>query len=116
MPITISIGWNQEFNAPDFGSLEATCDVRLEVDPHLLEADLEGFQQRVKNALVICRQAVENELASQSSSGPDADAGTAAAAEITPKPAHAESNGSNASRSPACRNGDSYSGTLSTWL
>jgi hypothetical protein len=79
MHITISVGWSREINTPDFGSLKATCIVSFAVDHHLFEAGMEGALQYVKNALVVCRQAVEGELDCQPCSGSGNDAGNPAA-------------------------------------
>ena len=63
MPITITTGLSKKIGLPDYGSLGATCNVSFEVGHDLLESDLEGFQCKVKNAFVACRQAVNDELA-----------------------------------------------------
>ena len=63
MPLTIRTGLSKKVGLPDYGSLGATCEVTFEASHGLLEDDLDGFHQRVKNAFVACRQAVLDELA-----------------------------------------------------
>lgn len=115
MHITISVGWSQEISSPDSGRLEATCNVSFAVDHHLFEADLESVLQYVNNALVVCRQAVEGELASQTRSGPDDDAGNSAVKQTVPEALRASHSGSNGSGSRRY-NGDGFSGTVPTQL
>jgi hypothetical protein len=62
MAIKVSVGVSKKVGLPAYGSAGASCDLELEVDPHLLESDLAGFHERLRAAYVAARQAVEDEL------------------------------------------------------
>lgn len=47
---------------PGYGSAGASCNLELEVDTSLLDADLAGFHDRVKAAYVAAQQAVQDQL------------------------------------------------------
>jgi len=63
MPMTVTTGLSKKVGTPNYGSVGAMCNITFEADHNLLEHDLEGFQQRVKNAFVAARQAVQDQLA-----------------------------------------------------
>jgi len=63
--MTVKVGLAKKVGQPDFGSLGASCDIELELDGGLLFHDLDGLQEKVRAAYVACRQAVNDELASQ---------------------------------------------------
>jgi hypothetical protein len=62
MPMTINVGLSKKVGLPDYGSVGATCNVTFEADHNLLDRDLEGFHQRVKNGFIACKQAVQDQL------------------------------------------------------
>jgi hypothetical protein len=63
MGVRLSVGLQKKVGLPDFGSLGASCHVEFEIDRGLLEHDLDGFHQKVADAFVACRQAVQDQLA-----------------------------------------------------
>lgn len=65
MPLRVSTGLSKKQGLPNFGSTGASCTVEFELEASLLQTDLEGFRQHVKNAFVACSQAVADELARQ---------------------------------------------------
>jgi hypothetical protein len=63
MSLKLSVGLSKKVGQPDYGSLGASCGVEVELDPSLLQVDLDGFHARVRDAFVACQQAVNDELA-----------------------------------------------------
>jgi hypothetical protein len=61
--LKLNVGLSKKIGQPDYGSLGASCHVEVELDGSLLQADLEGFQERAMRAFAACRQAVTDELA-----------------------------------------------------
>ena len=67
MSLKLSVGLSKKVGQPDYGSLGASCGVEVELDPSLLQVDLDGFHARVRDAFIACQQAVNDELARLSS-------------------------------------------------
>jgi hypothetical protein len=63
MGVKLSVGLQKKVGLPEFGSYCASCHVEFEVDRCLIENDLDGFHQKVSDAFVACRQAVNDQLA-----------------------------------------------------
>jgi len=84
MPLTLNVGISRKLGLPDFGSVGATCNVSVELDAALLTREPDAFQRHVRNAYAACSQAVNDELARQTTPGMVAPSGngvhTAAAA------------------------------------
>jgi hypothetical protein len=107
MPMSINVGLSKKVGLPDYGSVGATCNVQFEADHNLLDRDLEAFQQRVKNAFVACRQAVQDQLARELNASASSNNGTA-----TREPAKAANgtNGNGAGNNHANSNGNRTNG------
>jgi hypothetical protein len=86
MPLILNVGLAKELRQPDGGSVGASCNVRVELDAALWTGDPDAFHRRVRNAYAACRQAVNRELARQTT-GPS---GNGAHGVIRRKPAHAQ--------------------------
>ena len=63
MPLKLNVSVSKKVGQPDFGSLGAVCGVELELSEGLLQSDLDAFQRQVRDAYVVCDQAVSDELA-----------------------------------------------------
>jgi len=69
MPLTLNVGISKKIGQPDFGSVGATCNVSVELDAALLTREPDAFQRHVRNAYAACSQAVNEELARQTTPG-----------------------------------------------
>jgi hypothetical protein len=63
MSMKLFVGVSRKVGLPDYGSVDASCGLELEVESGLLERDLEAFHARVRDAYVAAHQAVHDELA-----------------------------------------------------
>ena len=77
MPLTLNVGISKKIGLPDFGSVGATCNVSVELDAALLTREPDSFQRHVRNAYAACSQAVNDELARQTTPGASAPPGNA---------------------------------------
>jgi hypothetical protein len=63
MPMKLNVGVSRKVGLPNYGSVGASCNLELELDPTLLERDLEAFHTQIRSAYVAAHQAVHKELA-----------------------------------------------------
>ena len=65
MPLKLHVGVTRKLGLPAFSSVGASCHIELELDldPDILETDLDGFHQKVRSAYVAANQAVNDQLA-----------------------------------------------------
>jgi hypothetical protein len=108
--MTVTTGLSKKVGTANYGSVGATCSITFEADHNLLENDLEGFQQRVKNAFVAARQAVHDELARELNAPASNGSAAAEPAKATNGTSgvgnnHANGNGANGNESNGSRNG-----------
>jgi hypothetical protein len=69
MALKLSIGFQKKIGLADYGSLGANCHVEFEIDPSLLQTNIEGFHEKARHAFVACQQAVNDQLARQAQNG-----------------------------------------------
>src|SRR5947208_1587697 len=69
MAVKLSVGFQKKSGLPNYGSLGARCDVEFEIDPSLLQSDLEGFHEKARRAFSACQQAVNDQLARSGANG-----------------------------------------------
>lgn len=107
MPLTLNVGVSKKVGLPDYGSVSATCNVTVELDANLLQADLESFHNRVRGAYVACAKAVNDELARQQGHE-GSNGGGSNAPGASSVPAHHGNGTGNGQDQPA--NGNGYGG------
>jgi hypothetical protein len=71
MGMKISVGLQKKVGQPNFGSAGASYHVEFEVDPGLIEINLEAFYGKVNSAFLACRQAVNAQLRQQEGNQPE---------------------------------------------
>ncbi len=65
MSLRLNVGVSKKVGLPSFSSVGASCHIELdlELEPGVLETDLDGFHRRVRSAYVAAHQAVNDQLA-----------------------------------------------------
>jgi hypothetical protein len=63
MPLKLNVGVSRKVGLPDSCSVGASCNLEVELDPGLLQHDLDGFHAQVRDVFVAAQQAVNDELA-----------------------------------------------------
>ena len=109
MPMRLNVGVSKKLGMPEYSSIGATCNIELELEARLLEADLDGFHAQVRSAYVAAQQAVNDELArlqAQPAPPPAVTAGS------VPGPGHRNGSRAEASGVPA-RTGGAAAGPAS---
>ncbi len=61
MPLKLNVGVSKKIGLPEYSSVGASCHLEVELDPGLLQTELDGFHDRVKSAYVAGHQAVHDE-------------------------------------------------------
>src|SRR4051812_27525615 len=96
MAVKVTVGVSRKVGQADYGSAGASCTIELEVDGHLFEADLDGFQERLKAAYVAAQQSVQDQL--QRHQGPPPRSSAADEPVAAPMNGHAQAGASKGSR------------------
>ena len=81
MPLKLNVGVSRKVGLPDYGSVGASCNLEVELEPSLLERDPEAFHGRVHDAYVAAHQAVHDELARLQAPSPAASSNGAGLAQ-----------------------------------
>lgn len=67
MPLKLNLGVSQKRGTEHFGSIGASCQLECELPLARLPVHPERLRERIARLYAVCRQAVEDELARQSS-------------------------------------------------
>ena len=71
MAMKITVGLQKKVGLPTYGSLGASCHVEFEMDPTLIESNMDGFHNKVNGAFLACRQSVNAQLRQQEGTRPE---------------------------------------------
>jgi len=63
MSMKLNVGLTRKIGLPNYGSLGAACYVEVELEQSLLFHSRESLQDRIEQAYLACRQAIDEELA-----------------------------------------------------
>ena len=66
MPLKLNTGISRKVGQPNYGSVQASCFLEVELTSDVLQ-DYEKFRAQVRNAFGACEQAVEEQLATEPS-------------------------------------------------
>ncbi|MBX7168127.1 MAG: hypothetical protein K1X74_17460 [Pirellulales bacterium] len=62
MPLILEVSLARKIGLPEYGSLGASCGLKIETDAGLLAGDAVGLRQQLAQAYQLCATAVEEEL------------------------------------------------------
>ena len=100
MPLKLSVGLSRKVGQPNFGSVGAWCQIESELDPIMLEFDVDSLRQRIRDTYEICSDSVNGELLRQARRS-EANQSPAVASDDVPVNRHAAGNGQQRRRRPA---------------
>jgi hypothetical protein len=63
MPVRLTVGISKKLGLPAYSSVGASCQLELELDARLIDRDPAAFQEEIRRAYLLCREAVAEELA-----------------------------------------------------
>ena len=82
MPMELNVGVCRKIGQPDYGSLGATCSVKVELSGSLIFDDPDAFQRHVRQAYAACERAVDDQLGGQQQPSPAGNASTRSEAPV----------------------------------
>jgi hypothetical protein len=62
MALRLNVGVSRKVGLPDYGSMGASCNLELELDPSLIDRDVDALQGRIRDAYAAAQRAVQSEL------------------------------------------------------